>query len=249
MEAVRNAFRWAGRNRWAVVAALLVINIFAIGALVLALAATERPEVETAEQYAELSEARAAREDVHAEPSVPSVLPPTATAAAPTEDANAPNVYTAPATRIRIASIGVDAPLTSKGIRPDGVMDSPDGPDDVALYDFTAKPGLGSNAVLSGHVDYINHGPAVFWDLEDLVQGETMEIVLEDGTLLRYAVTAIQSYPVAEVPMVDVIAPSTVDTLTLITCDGASSGGSYSHRLIVRATIVEAVPPGSGDGT
>jgi hypothetical protein len=47
-------------------------------------------------------------------------------------------------------------------------MPSPDNAWDVAWYDFSARPGAGSNAVFSGHVDYHDVGPAVFWNLRDL---------------------------------------------------------------------------------
>ena len=91
--------------------------------------------------------------DVATLPSVPALLTPVSSAALE---------------RIVIPSVETDAPIVVKGIDVDGVMQSPDHAEDVAWHDFTARPGSGSNAVFSGHVDYVNVGPAVFWPLKDL---------------------------------------------------------------------------------
>ena len=48
--------------------------------------------------------------------------------------------------------------------------------------------------------------------------------------MLRYAVTASQLYPEGQVPMADVLAPTATEPITLITCGGTFSGGSYSDR-------------------
>jgi LPXTG-site transpeptidase (sortase) family protein len=222
-----------------VVGALVAVNAVAFGLLAVSLAGDDPPTVTTADRYQEYFEAQDTREDVHAEPTVPSVLDD-----APTPDPGPP-LYTAPITRLRIDTIGVDAEIITLGLRPDGVMDSPDAPEPVGWYDFTSKPGLGGNAVLSGHIDFINYGPAVFFDLDKLVDGDVLEVDLEDGTVISYAVVASQSYPVDEVPMEDVLAQTSVDTLTLITCTGAFSNGSYSHRLVVRATMTSVQVPGT----
>src|SRR5690606_28484228 len=85
--------------------------------------------------------------------------------------------------RFLIPRFGVDAPLTYRAVGLDGVMPNPEGPDDVAYYDFSAWPGKGGrpglgNIVLAGHVDS-GHVPcdngtepppctAVLWDLNNL---------------------------------------------------------------------------------
>ncbi len=139
--------------------------------------------------------------------------------------------------RIVIPRIGVDAPLTVRGIGPDGVMENPLGPEDVAWYDFTARPGQGGNAVLSGHVDYRNYGPAVFADLERLRAGDVVEIYGVDGSVFSYRVTASASYPAESAPVADILADTGRDMLTLVTCAGTfrGSGQGYSLRLVVRA--------------
>ena len=95
----------------------------------------------------------------------------------------------APPARIVIPRVGVDAPITTKGMSADGVMEPPDGPEDVAWYGFTARPGSGSNAVFSAHVDYHGYGPAVFADLKTLKKGDLVEVHTADGAVYRYEVT------------------------------------------------------------
>jgi LPXTG-site transpeptidase (sortase) family protein len=144
---------------------------------------------------------------------------------------------TATPVRVLIEAIRVDAPVTVKGLRADGVMDVPDGPEDVAWYNFTARPGMGGNAVLSGHLDYRNYGRAVFWRLEELRDGDVVEVRLEDGSVLRYRVSLKVSYDARTAPVPDILGPTIKEVVTLITCGGTFDSGSrnYSHRLVVRA--------------
>jgi LPXTG-site transpeptidase (sortase) family protein len=146
-----------------------------------------------------------------------------------------PQVYDAPVQRLLIPSIGVDAPIVSMGLTADGALAAPNGPTDVAWYPFTAKPGMGGNAVFSGHVDYIHYGPAVFWDLRKLKAGDTIDVRLTDGTVLQYTVTASKLYPVDQVPMQDVLAQTSTESITLITCGGVFESGEYTDRLVLRA--------------
>ncbi len=148
----------------------------------------------------------------------------------------------APIASLAIPRFGIDAPVQVKGVDANNVMVSPDGPTTVAWYDFSAKPGFGGNAVFSGHVDYINYGPAVFWHLKDLVAGDTIEVHLEDGTVYRYTVETLQSVPASptEEELRDIVGPLTNDVITLITCGGVFSPATrqYDHRTVVRGKRV-----------
>jgi LPXTG-site transpeptidase (sortase) family protein len=139
--------------------------------------------------------------------------------------------------RIVIPRIGVDAPITVKGMGADGVMEAPDGPEDVAWYGFTARPGSGGNAVFSAHLDYHNYGPAVFADLNELQNGDLVEVYLADGAVYRYEVVLSLSYSAETAPSEDIVGPTSREVITLITCAGSFDQASrrYSHRLVVRA--------------
>jgi LPXTG-site transpeptidase (sortase) family protein len=161
------------------------------------------------------------------------------TTAEPTATPSPPVVTAAPA-RLLIPKIGVDAPVTPKGLRPDGFMDTPNGPEDVAWYVLSARPGMGGNAVLSGHLDYHDYGAAVFWRLKELQQGDLVEVRLDDGSVLRYQVSLKLSYDARTAPVQEIIGPTGKEVVTLITCGGTfdSESRNYSHRLVVRADRV-----------
>ena len=196
--------------------------------------------------YANLVAARALRADIRAEPVPPSLLErvtapaegvPREALEPELEEADEPpqRLLVAPVTWIQIARLDVDAEVIALNLNAEGALDVPDGPDLVAWYDFTGKPGLGGNAVFSGHVDWASYGPAVFWDLDTLEPGDAIEIGLLDGTVLIYAVTANHQYAVEDLDMRAILAPTAQESLTLITCGGVFSGGSYSDRVVVRA--------------
>jgi len=154
----------------------------------------------------------------------------------PAPDAPPPSPVIPPA-RLVIPKIGVEAPVVTVGVDGEGVMESPAGPFEVGWYDFSAQPGSGGNAVFSGHVDYRNVGPAVFWDLRELVSGDLVEVLLADGTAYQYVVTSSVSYDAGDAPITEIVGPTAKDTVTLITCAGIFNGQvrQYSHRLVVRA--------------
>lgn len=145
-----------------------------------------------------------------------------------------------PIDRLVIASVEIDAPVVTKGVDENSVMEAPDNAYDTAWYDFSAKPGFGGNAVFSGHVDYINVGKAVFWPLKDLKAGDIIEVRLKDGTVYEYAVNTLQVYDAETAPVDQIIGPTPMDTVTLITCAGTFSSATrqYDKRLVVTAERV-----------
>src|SRR5579884_2867525 len=108
---------------------------------------------------------------------------PEATAAAPAFPAPAAD---AKIMRLVIPAAKVDAPLQVKGLNARNEMENPDGKDNVAWYDFTGRPGFGSNAVFSGHVDWFTGQQGVFWYLRDLKAGDEVIVRMTDGSELHY---------------------------------------------------------------
>lgn len=142
-----------------------------------------------------------------------------------------------PANRFVIPSVGIRAVVETKGLDKNLAMQVPDDPFEVAWYDFSAKPGTPGNAVFAGHVDHIRVGRAVFWNLRDVKIGDIMEYHTIDGQIYRYRVSRITTQN-ASSPANDVVAPTTVETMTVITCTGSFDRNalSYDQRLIVQAT-------------
>ena len=142
-----------------------------------------------------------------------------------------------PIARILIPAIDVDAAVEIRGASADGVMENPTGPHDVAWYNFTALPNQPGNIVMAGHLDYVNVGAAVFYHLDELQPGDEVLLNLEDGTSATYRVTSVHTYDADEAPVQEIVGPTEVETLTLITCGGTfnASTREYDERVIVRA--------------
>ena len=161
---------------------------------------------------------------------------------APTPTVELPPPSEAPIDVIAIPRFGVEASIITLGVDAQGVMETPDGPVNVAWYDFSARPGFapgvaGGNAVFSGHVDYYNYGPAVFWNLRNLELDDEIEVRLADGTVYRYGVISRNQYDANTAPIGEIVGDTPNEVITLITCGGSfdATAGEYDDRVIVRA--------------
>jgi hypothetical protein len=153
----------------------------------------------------------------------------------------APPPPVAAPSRLVIPTIGVDAAVEPVGLTHDGAMDVPSGPFTVGWYHLGSPPGAVGSAVIDGHVDYHDVGPAVFWRLRELVPGDTLVVVTEDGDERRFRVTEVASYPDESVPLGRIFGPAAAPRLNLITCDGTFSARehNYDQRLVVYAEAIE----------
>ena len=153
-------------------------------------------------------------------------------------------VSSAPVVRAQIPSIGVDAKIVILGVDPDGTMQVPKGPKDVAWYTFSAHPGAVGNVVLAGHVDYVNYGAAVFWHLRDLKPGDDVVLTLDDGLKYTYRISSSVAYDDATAPVAEIVGPTPTETITLITCTGTFDrrAREYDKRLVVKGYRVRDAP-------
>lgn len=143
--------------------------------------------------------------------------------------------------RIAIDRIGVDAPVVPEGMDDQQVPIVPLNAFDVAWYNFTAQPGMPGNAVFAGHKTW--SGEAVFHDLDQLQPGDTVRLRGEnDGVELVYRVTDSFTVPEDDPNAVQVMLPSLLDIVTIITCDGTryytgdpTFGHDYTEPRVVRA--------------
>ncbi|MCI0890805.1 MAG: class F sortase [Chloroflexi bacterium] len=165
----------------------------------------------------------------------------------PTPTAAPPPPSDAPIASLSIPRFAVDAAIVVLGVDNAGVMETPDGPLNVAWYDFSARPGLtpdagSGNAVFSGHVDYFDYGPAVFWHLKDLERDDVIEVRLTDGTIYRYGVSERRTVDARTAPIGEIVGSTLEEVITLITCGGIFREGEYDQRVIVRATRIPDAP-------
>jgi LPXTG-site transpeptidase (sortase) family protein len=160
---------------------------------------------------------------------------PNQAVAAPTETASPTPV--ADIERLIIPAISVDAPVTPKAVDRDGQMPSPDGPQDVIWYDFSALPGLGGrpgaggNTILAGHVDYHGYGPAVFWDLRNVKQGDEITVRLRDGNEYKYVTRSNRIVDPAAASFNEIVASTTEESLTVITCAGDFDPATHNYDM------------------
>lgn len=155
--------------------------------------------------------------------------------AVPEPDNNSGNKITVGMpTRLQIPKIGVDASIESVGLDNEDKMDVPKNPWDVAWYNLGAKPGETGNAVIDGHLD-TQTSTAVFWNLGNVIPGDTMTVTDDKGNSFTFTVTAKQTYPYDQLPMNDIFGSSSKARLNLITCGGLfdRQARNYSNRVVV----------------
>jgi LPXTG-site transpeptidase (sortase) family protein len=140
--------------------------------------------------------------------------------------------------RLLIPKLDIDAPFSYKIVPPDGQMPNPNSWDDVAYYDFSQFPGLGGlpgkggNVVIAGHVDYIRHGPAVFWRLHELQPGDIVTIEMTDGTKYDYKIEFNKVLDPNAADWSGIVAATADESVTLITCTGVFEAGHYNNRQV-----------------
>lgn len=156
-----------------------------------------------------------------------------------------------PPVRISIPALHIDAPVATMGTDGNRIPEVPNSADEVAWYTFSAAPGHG-NAVFSGHVDWQTLDgqpiPGVFYRLRELDLGDTIELTLENDTKAMYRVTGNVAAEFDDPDLLQAMGPTSKDVVTLITCGGTwfndrsrAFGGTYSHRILVRAERLPAV--------
>lgn len=142
--------------------------------------------------------------------------------------------------RIVVPKAKIDHKVVVRGLTAKREMEDPGGKDDIAWYNFSTLPGLGSNAVFSGHVDWYTGDRGVFWFLKDLKEGDEAQVHYSDGLVISYRVSEINVYDANNAPVVEITGPTSTDRLTMITCDGVfqRSAQDYTKRRVVVAERV-----------
>jgi LPXTG-site transpeptidase (sortase) family protein len=140
--------------------------------------------------------------------------------------------------RLRIPSIGVDAPVASVGILRDGSMAVPDNLWVSGWLSSGARPGQPGKSVIAGHRGV--GGPALFSHLEDLRPGDRVHVSDAGGGEHVYEVTRVALLDLSFASQVEVFGPTSQQQLVLITCFGQYSRNTrtYDHRLAVFSRIV-----------
>ncbi|WP_436952755.1 class F sortase [Streptomyces sp. SudanB182_2057] len=142
--------------------------------------------------------------------------------------------------RLRIAAIGVNAPMTRVGLDAAGALrpPPPGEPGLTGWYGDGIAPGSAGTAVVTGHVDTPAGEPGVFYDLGTLTEGATIEISRADQRMAVFAVRAVELYDKKRFPSEKVYGGSGRPELRLITCGGGYARGTgYLGNVVVYATL------------
>ncbi|QMU77763.1 class F sortase [Streptacidiphilus sp. PB12-B1b] len=154
----------------------------------------------------------------------------------------APAMPAATPERIRIPSIGIDAPLTGLGLGPDGRLTPPpeDRTDLAGWYAGGPAPGTTGPAIIAGHVDNA-HGPSVFYGLGSVQPGATVDIVRSDHRTAVFTVDGVEVYPATAFPDRVVYGRTSNPELRVITCGGGyTKATGYLGNVVVFAHLTSS---------
>lgn len=150
------------------------------------------------------------------------------------ENDGAPALPPSSPDRILIPSIRVDAPLTGLGLTATGRLEAPPPANEnlAGWYRDGATPGETGTSIVAGHVDNAA-GPAVFYDLGVLKQGNTIDVHRSDGSTAVFTVYAVQVFEDSNFPDRKVYGTAARPELRVITC-----GGGYSRSTGYQGNVV-----------
>jgi LPXTG-site transpeptidase (sortase) family protein len=141
---------------------------------------------------------------------------------------------------LTIPVIGVKTQLVSLGLTVGGALQVPSSAQVAGWYTGSPRPGGIGSAIIVGHIDSLT-GPGVFFRLPELRSGDQVYVRRADGTLVKFRVTAVQTYSKDHFPTQAVYGPTPDPELRLITCGGAfdAATGHYLSNIVVYATEVD----------
>jgi sortase (surface protein transpeptidase) len=161
-----------------------------------------------------------------ATPAGPPLPPMTARPATPAPPPRGP----APV-RLRIPSLGVDAPVVPTGVTASGDVAVPERGAEVGWYAPGARPGAPEgSAVLVGHVDTASQGPGALSRLRRADVGAEVLVELADGSRLRYAVAGRDLVPKPDLPRDALFAARGAPQLVLVSCGGPFDATTRRYR-------------------
>lgn len=147
--------------------------------------------------------------------------------------------------RLRIPRIDVDTRLMDLGLTARRELEVPplSRPRTAGWYDRSPVPGEVGPAVLAGHVDS-RTGPAVFYRLRELHEGDRVVVDRSDGRTATFEVDRVEQVSKSAFPTKRVYGATPRPELRLITCGGAFDAeiGHYLANVVVYAHLTSLTP-------
>lgn len=229
------------RARWAAAVAAFAILVLLAG-YVTAGSASVGDEQPISEPESSLSPETSARPPAAIQ--TPAPAEPPSAPEDPAPEAQAPVLESAQPLSISIPALGVDATVMDLGLNEDGTMQvpphAPRAESQAGWYRHSPTPGALGPSVIVGHVDSDRHGPSVFYGLDTLTEGDTVEVVRDDGVTAVFAVEHVAQYFKEEFPNQEVYGNLDHAGLRLITCGGNFDTDTlaYDDNIVVYANLV-----------
>lgn len=151
-----------------------------------------------------------------------------------------PNASSSLPQKLIIPSLNITAEFeTPLGLDSEGAVEVPVAYDTVGWYKYGPTPGEVGPAVIFGHVDTYE-GPAVFYSLGQLKEGDEIRVEREDGSTVTFAVQGYERVKQDEFPNDRVYGNLSYPGIRVVTCTGVFDKKSqhYSHNLIVYGKIL-----------
>jgi hypothetical protein len=140
--------------------------------------------------------------------------------------------------RVRLASVGIDAPVAPVEIDvAAGALGAPPDVGSAAWWRDGAAPGSRSGAILiAGHVDLAREGRGAFFTLRRARPGALVQVESADGRTFAYRVVSIRNHRKDVLPT-SVYSRRGPPRLVLVTCGGPfdTSIGRYRDNVVVTA--------------
>ncbi|MEN8651830.1 class F sortase [Streptomyces sp. 21So2-11] len=146
----------------------------------------------------------------------------------------------APAARVRLPDIRVDASVVDVGLDANGWIDAPppQDPNLAGWYQNGISPGQQGTSIIVGHVDNAA-GPAVFFGLGSLKKGHRIEVTRYDGSVAVFEVYGVEVFSKEQFPGARVYGDTGQPELRVLTCGGGySKAGGYAGNVVVFARLV-----------
>ncbi len=180
-------------------------------------------------------------------PAAPTAKPSrTGAAAKPTTTTRGPILSRSVPVSISLPSIGITSNLLQLGLNPDHSVQVPPlaKNSQAGWYDKSPTPGQLGPAVILGHVDSAEYGPAVFFKLGAMRPGDSVDVRRSDNTDAVFRVDRVVSYPKNTFPTFEVYGNTDNAALRLITCGGKFdfSTHNYLNNIVVYASLVSSHP-------
>jgi nanoRNase/pAp phosphatase (c-di-AMP/oligoRNAs hydrolase)/sortase (surface protein transpeptidase) len=137
--------------------------------------------------------------------------------------------------KLEIPKLKVSANIENVGLTADNNMDIPKNDWNVGWFNLGPKPGETGSAVIAGHLDGQTGKPAIFWNLNQLQNGDYIFIIGDDGSKRRFRVIGLEQYDTKNAPLEKIFGAQDGAYLNLITCDGIwdKQEHNYDKRLVV----------------